>query len=93
MKCKKTMLSLFLCMMMLLALVVKPPVAEATENACVYEEYTNVANTYRGENKTYPKDKAGYVFAGWYSKSGSAYLPMREATADVATTAYAKAPS
>ena len=91
MKFKKNgFLSLLLCMAMVLATVVNPTVASAADEDVKYVSYDNVAETYRGDEITYPQDQAGYVFAGWYSKSGEEYLPMSETTADQASTAYGK---
>ena len=87
---KKKLLCLLLCMTMVLATVVNPTVASAADEDVKYVSYDNVAETYRGDEITYPQDQAGYVFAGWYSKSGEEYLPMSETTADQASTAYGK---
>ena len=61
----------------------------------VYDPVENVATTYRGDtnNYSYPDEKEGFVFAGWYKESesgNSAYVPMTETEANSATKAYAK---
>ena len=84
---RNRLLSLLLCMV--LAVTAIPSSALAAEASVQYVEYNNVANNYRGQQKTAP-DKTGYVFAGWYEKEGSSYSAMSEAEADGATNAYAK---
>ena len=89
MKIKKTILSLLFCMVLVLTAVVNPLAAEAVEgDLVVYEQYTNVKETFRGDKKTAPT-KPGYVFAGWYQENNE-NKPLGEAEANNASTAYAK---
>ena len=56
-------------------IIVMPTEVKAANNAVIYES-CDIASYWSTSEKTAPT-KAGYVFGGWYTKSGSTYSALR----------------
>ena len=91
MRKNRKIISLILCIVLAFSVLSAASTSYAADEP-VYIEYTDISQ-YRGTEKTHPV-RTGYVFAGWYEKSGTTYLTMNETEADTAaqkqTSVYAK---
>ncbi len=59
-------------------MVITPAVVKAADTAVTYES-CNIASYWSTSEKTVPT-KPGYVFGGWYTKSGSTFTALKEAS-------------